>query len=533
MMLSLQLIAETLAQYEAQTVGTLGGGFNGVQILSSASDDLRSDILYICSAKLLSKLKKAVLDSNCFIFKATPSQAKCLGSVRGIMLGENTDINEVVNRLITLFSQFHAFEFSVKQASLERCGYEPFFEVAKKAFPHCLIVITDSAYNIVCSTRSTVENNAYFRELLSRGYYNRDDMDKIAGFGYYEDERKCYEPMLYPAEKTICGYPFLVRSYKNHGSAYCFIGCYFLDKQPTQLDIALFTCLTNELEEYYKLNGILDDGMIGKRQQLLDDLIRPRQDSEEYFRDRCAQLCIPYQGAFRVGLILCESSTMFKVSHLANQLRAHCPLENYGVFHYGSSVIILLHDWNDSDICRQSGFEEDWNAFITTLRQNKAYVGISLLFKDVKKLSVGYLQAEAASNIGKKRSGDDIAYFYSRFYLDDMLEHYSETMPLEDTYTHYLDRLLDDCGSAPSNAKLLYYYLCLERNISLVAKQVHMHRNSVIYRVQKIHDMLSLDLDDPEVRLRLLISFKILEMTGRIPHWEVSGYTSSTKLYME
>ncbi len=533
MMLSLQLIAETLAQYEAQTVGTLGGGFNGVQILSSPSDDLRSDILYICSAKLLSKLKKAVLDSNCFIFKATPSQAKRLGSVRGIMLGENTDINEVVNRLITLFSQFHAFEFSVKQASLERCGYEPFFEVAKKAFPHCLIVITDSAYNIVCSTRSTVENNAYFRELLSRGYYNRDDMDKIAGFGYYEDERKCYEPMLYPAEKTICGYPFLVRSYKNHGSAYCFIGCYFLDKQPTQLDIALFTCLTNELEEYYKLNGILDDGMIGKRQQLLDDLIRPRQDSEEYFRDRCAQLCIPYQGAFRVGLILCESSTMFKVSHLANQLRAHYPLENYGVFHYGSSVIILLHDWNDSDICRQSGFEEDWNAFITTLRQNKAYVGISLLFKDVKKLSVGYLQAEAASNIGKKRSGDDIAYFYSRFYLDDMLEHYSETMPLEDTYTHYLDRLLDDCGSASSNAKLLYYYLCLERNISLVAKQVHMHRNSVIYRVQKIHDMLSLDLDDPEVRLRLLISFKILEMTGRIPHWEVSGYTSSTKLYME
>ena len=114
-----------------------------------------------------------------------------------------------------------------------------------------------------------------------------------------------------------------------------------------------------------------------------------------------------------------------------------------------------------------------------------------------------------------------------------MLEHYSETMPLEDTYTHYLDRLLDDCGSASSNAKLLYYYLCLERNISLVAKQVHMHRNSVIYRVQKIHDMLSLDLDDPEVRLRLLISFKILEMAGRIPHWEVSGYTSSTKLYME
>lgn len=47
-----------------------------------------------------------------------------------------------------------------------------------------------------------------------------------------------------------------------------------------------------------------------------------------------------------------------------------------------------------------------------------------------------------------------------------------------------------------------------------------MHRNSVIYRIQKIQDILALDLDDPDVRLRLMISFKILEMTNRIPHWE-------------
>ena len=162
----------------------------------------------------------------------------------------------------------------------------------------------------------------------------------------------------------------------------------------------------------------------------------------------------------------------------------------------------------------------DWNALLTTLRQNKACMGISLLFSDVTKLYVGYRQAEAASNIGKRRDTDGTAYFYSKYYLEDMLEHYADTMPLEDTYTHYLDRLMDDNNSVCSNIKLLYYFLCSERNISLTAKHVHMHRNSVIYRIQKIQDILALDLDDPDVRLRLMISFKILEMTGRIPHWE-------------
>ena len=68
-----------------------------------------------------------------------------------------------------------------------------------------------------------------------------------------------------------------------------------------------------------------------------------------------------------------------------------------------------------------------------------------------------------------------------------------------------------------SNLSLLYNYITTERNISLTAKRVHMHRNSVIYRLQKIQDTLTLNLDDPDTRLRLLISFKILEKLNLLP----------------
>ena len=103
-----------------------------------------------------------------------------------------------------------------------------------------------------------------------------------------------------------------------------------------------------------------------------------------------------------------------------------------------------------------------------------------------------------------------------------MLQNYAQEIPLEDVYIRYLDRLMDDNSSTCSNIKLLYYYLCSERNISLTAKNVHMHRNSVIYRIQKIQDILALNLDDPDIRLRLMVSFKVLEMLNKIPHWDVS-----------
>lgn len=181
MKLSLQLILETLTEYGAQLIETDGDfTFTGVQILTSPTDILEPDTLYVCTPKVLPKLKKQLFENHCFVFKAKPSQLQCHHALHGILLDENTDLNEVVNRLITLFTQFHAFEFAIKEASLERRGYEPFFEIAKKAFPHCLIVVTDSAYNIVCSTRSSVDDIPYFRDLLQRGYYSREDMNQIA-----------------------------------------------------------------------------------------------------------------------------------------------------------------------------------------------------------------------------------------------------------------------------------------------------------------------------------------------------------------
>lgn len=123
MKLSLQLILETLTEYGAQLIETDGDfAFTGVQILTSPTDILEPDTLYVCTPKVLPRLKKQLFENHCFVFKAKPSQLQCHHALHGILLDENTDLNEVVNRLITLFTQFHAFEFAIKEASLERRG---------------------------------------------------------------------------------------------------------------------------------------------------------------------------------------------------------------------------------------------------------------------------------------------------------------------------------------------------------------------------------------------------------------------------
>ena len=42
-----------------------------------------------------------------------------------------------------------------------------------------------------------------------------------------------------------------------------------------------------------------------------------------------------------------------------------------------------------------------------------------------------------------------------------------------------------------------------------------MHRNGVVYRINKILDQLQLDLDDADMRLRVLISYEIVKKEGK------------------
>lgn len=248
------------------------------------------------------------------------------------------------------------------------------------------------------------------------------------------------------------------------------------------------------------------------------DLLRYGEENPELVRDRARGLRLPETGDFRLGYVeFDEQASTSKAGYMVLQLRAWSNVANYGVMQYQNSVLILFQDWHDYPVGEQLLFRERWDELLTLLGKNHAHIGVSLLFTELGRLRMGYDQARTAIEIGRKLDPDALEYHYSKYYLNDMLECYREKFALDDVIVRYLDQLAGERGYSNSNLLLLYHYLNTERNISLTAKRVHMHRNSVIYRLQRIQDVLNLDLDDPDVRLRLMITFKILRMEGKLP----------------
>ena len=58
--------------------------------------------------------------------------------------------------------------------------------------------------------------------------------------------------------------------------------------------------------------------------------------------------------------------------------------------------------------------------------------------------------------------------------------------------------------------KTLYFYLIEERSLLKASKQMGIHRNSIVYRINKINELVDIDLENAKVRHNLLIALEIL-----------------------
>ena len=79
-----------------------------------------------------------------------------------------------------------------------------------------------------------------------------------------------------------------------------------------------------------------------------------------------------------------------------------------------------------------------------------------------------------------------------------------------------LGPLLDsDSRSNSALMETLEGFFRYNGNLSETARAMHLHRNSLLYRLGRIEELLGRSLEDPELRLSLQIALKIRHLLER------------------
>lgn len=534
-MLSVELIAENMCHFGIKVVVDKEKDFQfkKVQLLTpEPRSELEPDVLYIGEPKTIRRLPKKQLQDHFFVVRTDPKDdAPLRAGINALLYDEKYSLGTVTNHLLSLFDRLQTFDYQMRLAASANAGLGRLLEVGKNMLPDATIVIVDSTYNIIAASRDGNSGNDYVDKVLERGYYDKNSLQMMSAAGYFDISERYTHPLL-SLPPNVCNDPVLLRAYTENGTFFSFAGCYFPGRIPTMTEEWIFRRFTDQLDCYYRESGFYSKSM-PRRQQKIHDLLSYGAENPELVRDRARGLHLPEKGSFRLGCIeLDEAASAYRAGYMVQQLHAWSGISTYGVFQYKNDVLILFQDWHEYSVADRLGFGERWGELLAMLRKNRAHIGVSLLFTELWQLRIGYDQAKAAIDLGQRLDPNEVDHQYSKYYLNDMLEYYRGKFHLDDVAVRYLDRLSNGGGSG--DLMLLYYYLSTERNISLTAKQVHMHRNSVIYRLQRIQNALNLDLDDPNVRLRLMISFEIFRMQGKltIPQGKLNESSGGDKLIL-
>src|ERR1700693_929023 len=142
--------------------------------------------------------------------------------------------------------------------------------------------------------------------------------------------------------------------------------------------------------------------------------------------------------------------------------------------------------------------------------------GIGRLAKDVQQIPQSYREAQQALEIGRRLFGEGDVHYFTRLGIYRLLFYLYGHEELSDFYQETLGFLLEsDRHSNSALIETLESFFHCNGNLSETARTMHLHRNSLLYRLGRIEELLGRSLEDPELRLSLLIALKIRHVLER------------------
>lgn len=142
--------------------------------------------------------------------------------------------------------------------------------------------------------------------------------------------------------------------------------------------------------------------------------------------------------------------------------------------------------------------------------------GIGQVARDVQAIPQAWREAQQALEIGRRLFGEGKLHSFARLGIYRLLFPLYGEQTLLDFYQETLGPLLDaDNRSNQALLETLEGFFRCNGNLSETARAMHLHRNSLLYRLGRIEELLGRSLEDAELRLSLQIALKIRVLLER------------------
>lgn len=302
-------------------------------------------------------------------------------------------------------------------------------------------------------------------------------------------------------------------------------------KKASELDIrTLCRCTSEFLSRRLFSNDPRRIGSTAKSfQQCWQDIMDRKLVSALDIRNALHEMPFPVERFVHIAVVSFDiDAASVPYNYLLTRLREFFPSSNMAF--YQKDIVILL-SYHERTF--RPGLDEDR---LRRLSELLARYNGALMYgngtRNLESLSSVYLLAKSTLNLTRKLSRvreDNRIFYYEDFsvytVIDLAVQRYLEGENNEDIIylCHPAIVLLTryDRENGTNLRDVLYYYLLNDRNLVKTAALTYMHRNTVINKINKATALIQLDLDDANLRQRLIFSCQLIKYYELVMQREV------------
>lgn len=155
-------------------------------------------------------------------------------------------------------------------------------------------------------------------------------------------------------------------------------------------------------------------------------------------------------------------------------------------------------------------FFQDFHQYLFDSLPKDSFLNIFVGTKQkIAKINQSYREAKQITDYQKLASSQ--VYFARAFYFELFLRQHFSPDVTDDFIQHYLAPLLNESGKKSDLLDTLNAYLNHQLNLAETSRFLFIHRNTLLYRLEKIEGLLGYALNTPQRILPLQLALKLLE----------------------
>ncbi|MCI8659607.1 MAG: hypothetical protein HFG54_05100 [Lachnospiraceae bacterium] len=480
--------------------------FDKLKWLSKYVSQIQPNTLYMTDYTILKsymECRKAEFPAGaCFLCVGSPEDEipELFENFPCILVGQEYDLALIGNKLLDYWDQLREWTQKMDRILYSRGSLQDFFDVSDQYFSSGLLM-WDKSFDVQAYSGEAKVDSPVLVEIVKQKYFPKEVIENIIRKNLLDVTVGNDTTRYISSDQTKTGLDLLVRHFCRNGFRLYSIA-YFL-KNP------MHPGERERLENFFdhiitfldNSEGILEDEYHRSVDIFFRDILSGNISTPKEIEDKAQGFHIDMNKKYLCYVLRLDEYSKTKARYLVNYLTRIMPTEH--TFEYNHEVVFIkdVHTYNCVELGRVSSFEH-------LLKTSKAYCGISSTFEQLIQIPVAYRQSEAAIRLGRlmeKETG--CIYFYKNYYYYHMLEIVHHEMDLRMMYNKRLEIVLeDDKKHNSNNFHILEVFLEKNLSVSDTAAELFLHRNSIVYRIKKLEQILHIDFGSSEMVQRLYFS---------------------------